>query len=62
MKWVTTGTGKTGKYLNILELISVLEDALEILLFYVFKYNTGNILKMYRKVLEFETQYVPIFS
>ena len=62
MKWVTTGTGKTGKYLNILELISVLEDALEILLFYVFKYNTGNILKMYSKVLEFETQYVPIFS
>lgn len=36
MKWVTTGTGKAGKYLNILELISVLEDALEILLFLCF--------------------------
>ena len=62
MNWVTTGTGKTGKYLNILELISLLEDALEILLFYVFKYSTGNLLKMYSKVLEFETQYVLIFS
>lgn len=30
MNWVTTGTVKTGKYLNILELISVLKDALEI--------------------------------
>ena len=53
---VATGTGKNGKYLNILELISVPENILEILLFYVFKYSSGNCLKMYCKILEFETQ------
>ena len=53
---MTTGTGKTEKCLIILELISVIENVLEILHFDVFKYSMGKFLKMYFKVLEFETQ------